>query len=124
MNTFAIKPGSSATPDMLLSVHPKLLMLLGRMGMLLIGKGIHPPIVITSIYRQKEQDSGIHSDWRAVDVSIAGMPEDALLAVHAQINDEYPYDKARPTLQTMVIHTGVGYNGDVGRHIHLQCKAD
>ena len=116
------KAGSSVTDDMLWQLPPKMLLIASRLACLLKAGGCMA-MIVTSIYRPKEDDSGVHADWRGVDVSIQGIPEDLLLACQETINKEFPYDPARPGMQTLVIHTGVGYNNDVGRHIHLQVMA-
>ncbi len=60
--------------------------------------------VITSIHRTAEEDaalhaSGIHVDWRAVDVRTHDQTQPAVDDVANHINGKYVYDPARPNLK-------------------------
>jgi hypothetical protein len=59
---------------------------------------------ITSIFRTRAEDaalnaSGIHVDWRAVDVRTRGVSKDAVQDVTKYINDRWAYDPRRPNLK-------------------------
>jgi hypothetical protein len=60
--------------------------------------------VITSIYRTPQEDaalhaSGIHVDWRAVDVRTRGRSQTAIGDVTSYINGRWHYDPSRPNLK-------------------------
>lgn len=59
---------------------------------------------ITSIFRTKAEDaalhaSGIHSEWRAVDVRTKDQNQDTVNAVANYINKKYSYDPSRPGMK-------------------------
>ena len=59
---------------------------------------------ITSIFRTPAEDaalnaSGIHVDWRAVDVRTRGMSQEAIRDVTRFINRRWVYDPTRPHLK-------------------------
>jgi hypothetical protein len=59
---------------------------------------------ITSIFRTKAEDaalhaSGIHVEWRAVDVRSIGIDQDAVNKVAEFINKKYAYDPKRPGMK-------------------------
>ncbi len=59
---------------------------------------------ITSIFRTKAEDaalhaSGIHVEWRAVDVRSKGIDQDAVNKVADHINKKYAYDPKRPGMK-------------------------
>ena len=61
-------------------------------------------LTITSIYRTPAEDaalraSGIHVDWRAVDVRTRGQCQDAIDDVTRYINRRWTYDSTRPNLK-------------------------
>lgn len=68
---------------------------------------------ITSIFRPKTTDSGIHSCFRAIDFSSHGFSPEQIEEVYNYVNDKYPYGKGE--LKTL-IHHDVGQ----GPHFHLQ----
>lgn len=117
-----IKAGSSATWDMFGEISPTLAVMFFDFVCLAKRHGIKK-VIITSMIREKKDDSGVHSVGRGIDVSISTMDNDFLLMAQEYINMKYQYDIARPLLKSFVIHTGSGYNSDVGRHIHLQSSS-
>jgi hypothetical protein len=59
---------------------------------------------ITSIFRSKAEDaalhaSGIHVEWRAVDVRSRGIDQEAVNKVAEFINKKYAYDPNRPGMK-------------------------
>lgn len=59
---------------------------------------------ITSIFRTRAEDaalnaSGIHVDWRAVDVRTRGLSQEAVRDVTVYINNRWVYDPTRPNLK-------------------------
>ncbi len=75
-------------------------------------------IIITSIWRKKTTDSGVHEAWRGVDIRTSDWPGDAAEKAVEWLNSTFSYDPSRPTLQTALHHEGTGdYSGI---HLHLQ----
>jgi len=116
-----IKSGSSAKWEMFSDLAPKVCFVFYDLYMLLKLHGV-PDIIITSLIRPKENDSGVHALGRAIDVSVTNIPKELHPLIVEYINAKYPYDKSRPEMNTLIIHTGVGYDGDIGSHIHIQCS--
>jgi hypothetical protein len=59
---------------------------------------------ITSIFRTPQEDaalhaSGIHVDWRAVDVRTRGRSQQAIMDVTNHLNNRWVYDPTRPNLK-------------------------
>lgn len=106
---------------MFTQIHPKLGMVFYHLYLLLSEKGIQE-ITVTSIIRPKTEDSGVHAEGRAIDVSVNF---DTLVAqdVVNTINNSYIYDLKRPHLKTAILHT-TDILQDSGLHIHLQVKGD
>ncbi len=78
-------------------------------------------IIITSIFRPKTTDSGIHSMFRAVDFAIfKDSGEEGTLRMAEIINAIYKYDYQRPAMQ--VANTTL-YHG-TAPHLHIQCHGN
>lgn len=74
-------------------------------------------LVVTSIIRHKENDTGIHAIGRGIDISLNGIPKNTAIEICDEINALYPYGNNK---QSALMHTGNGYKGDIAEHIHLQ----
>ena len=110
-----IKKGS---PDWFMfgEISPKLGIVFYEFVLLMKRRGIDN-LVITSIKRKKENDSGVHAVGRAIDISLTGVPKNIAQEVAEIINALYPYGSGK---QSVILHTGVGYGGDNAEHIHIQ----
>ena len=69
-------------------------------------------ITITSIYRKKKNDTGVHEDWRAVDIRANNLPYNLIVDAVKQINKEFKRIDGKPT----AIAHGEGANF----HVHIQ----
>ena len=78
----------------------------------------HKDVVITSIIRPKKDDSGVHEEGRAMDISCTFSDEIGDDMMY-WINMHYQYDKNRPQLKTIIRHLTENYD-DPGMHYHLQ----
>jgi hypothetical protein len=76
-------------------------------------------ITITSVWRPKTTDSGVHQSWRAVDIRSIYFTDGEIKEILAFLN-QFFYGKSMSgqDLQTAICH-------DVGQgaHIHVQCSA-
>lgn len=72
--------------------------------------------VVTSIWRRRTTDSGIHQSWRAVDLRETS-PRVLSTALASRINDWFPYDLNRSHLNTIPPLD----HGD-GPHFHIQVR--
>lgn len=78
-------------------------------------------ITITSIYRPKTTDSGIHSEYRAVDLAIFEKSgQEGTYRMARFINSIWTYDYTRPNMQ--VANTTL-YHG-TAPHLHLQTHSN
>ena len=77
---------------------------------------------VTSIYRTPREDaalraSGIHVDWRAVDVRTRGQSREAVDDVTRYINNRWVYDSTRPHLKVCFAEPhGTGPHGHYQVH--------
>lgn len=80
------------------------------------------PAVITSIYRKKTTDSGVHENWCAVDLRCTDMSEEQRESWGWAIKHAFPYDySSSPTAETALIHEVRGEDGKSrGLHLHVQ----
>ena len=72
-------------------------------------------LLVTSIYRKKTNDSGIHEAYRAIDFKMLTKPEYTYRLIEI-LNAIYTYDPKRPNLK--VAHENP-FHG-TGAHIHIQ----
>lgn len=77
-------------------------------------------VVVTSIIREQTNDSGIHSYGRGIDVA-ATFPAAVGEGISEMLNIEFPYDKKRPHLKSILFHKSKDYN-DNGFHYHIQVR--
>ena len=75
---------------------------------------------VTSIFRTQAEDnalnaSGIHVDWRAVDVRTRGRSREAIDDVTRHINSKWAYDPTRPRLKVCFSEPH-----GTGPHAHFQ----
>jgi hypothetical protein len=110
-----IQDGSSAKWEMFGNIHPRL----GQIFYDFCNKCRDMKIsevIITSIIRPHEDDSGVHALGRGLDISKTTIPETIGLAIMETINEKYVYDIMRPSMKVCIYH-------DVGKglHYHLQC---
>lgn len=78
---------------------------------------------VTSIHRTPAEDaalnaSGIHVDWRAVDVRTRGMSQEAVSDVTRYVNSRWAYDPNRPNLKVCFSEPH-----GTGPHGHFQVHA-
>ena len=73
-----------------------------------------PPraVVVTSIQRPKTTDSGVHADWRGVDIRTRDIPNSMVDEAAQKINRTFVYGGG---FNAALVHD-VGY----GIHLHLQ----
>lgn len=75
-------------------------------------------LIITSIYRKKIKDSGIHGLWRAVDIRSFIFTKEEIIKILRFVNSKYVYDPRRLKLKVAIFH-----NVGLGPHFHFQnCK--
>ena len=74
---------------------------------------------VTSIFRKKTTDSGIHEQFRAIDFKLLSKPEYTYRLIEL-INQIYTYDPKRPNLK--VAHENP-YHG-TGAHLHIQTHSN
>ncbi len=78
-------------------------------------------LIVTSIFRPKTTDSGIHSMFRAIDFAIfKESGEEGTLRMAEMINSIYKYDYQRPEMQ--VANTTL-YHG-TAPHLHIQVHSN
>lgn len=99
-------------------ISPKLGIIFFEFVQLMKRRGVDN-LVITSIIRHKENDTGIHMMGRAIDVSLNGISKKIAVEVCNIINALFQYGNNK---STAIIHTGNGYQGDIAEHIHLQAN--
>lgn len=82
---------------------------------------------ITCIYY--EGGSGVHSQWRAFDISTKEISSMRIIAIQEKVNRTFPYDINRPRLKSCIYHK-VGddkikdyklKNFVPQYHLHFQC---
>jgi len=74
-------------------------------------------IIITSLFRKKENDSGIHETGRAADIRTENYFTDAeIKVILGLINNTVMYDPERPEMKVAIYHTVEKSTW----HIHLQ----
>lgn len=71
--------------------------------------------VITSIYRPKTDDSGVHALWRAVDFRTHHLDLGEKKWLERYFKQHYVYDDDRPDITVLLIH-----GKDLNEHAHLQ----
>ena len=103
------------------NLHPAAVVIVlyaARIHFLLTGK----PVVITSIYRPKTADSGVHEEWRGVDLRCNDMSEDHRERWSWAIKKAFPYDYSKSlNAETALIHEVRGEDGKGrGLHLHVQ----
>lgn len=98
-------------------ISPKLGMIFYYFCGRLVDHGIKNAIV-TSIIREKKEDSGVHAVGRAIDVADT-FARDVGRKIEEEINTMYPYDPNRPNLKTIIYHKVDTYN-DAAFHYHIQ----
>lgn len=57
---------------------------------------------ITCIYY--EGGSGVHSQWRAFDISTRELTSMRIIAIQEKVNKTFPYDINRPRLKSCIYH--------------------
>lgn len=82
-----------------------------------------PEFTTTCIYRSPVEDkaiggSGIHSEWRAIDIRTRGIAPEIVKLLTSRVNLRWIYDDDRP-------HMTVAYSEPhgTGPHLHLQVHA-
>jgi hypothetical protein len=113
-----LKDGSTARWEMMGDISPRLGIVFYDMCRKAKDWGVKE-IVITSIIRHKESDSGVHELGRAIDIRTSNMANEMVSALVDFINKRYTYDMLRPEIKTAISHCSTNY-GDPGNHIHLQ----
>lgn len=82
------------------------------------------PAVITSLFRIKTTDTGVHEDWRAGDLRSRDLTNEQAQEWETSINvafPEYSEYSSSPTAQTALIHAVRGEDGkSKGIHLHVQ----
>jgi hypothetical protein len=73
------------------------------------------PAVVTSIFRNKKDDSGVHALWRAVDFRTHHLDEGEKTWLTDYFNQHFVFDDDRPQFKVMIIH-----GKDLNEHAHLQ----
>lgn len=103
------------------NLHPGIVVVIlyaARLHYLITGK----KAVITSLYREKTTDSGVHEDWRAGDLRTWYLDDIQKTMWEADINTAFPYEySGSKTAKTAWIHEVRGEDGkSKGEHLHLQ----
>ena len=75
--------------------------------------GVDP--VITSLFRKKTNDSGVHAVWRACDFRSRNYSSIVQQGMLYYFNNNYQYDFERPGKTMLILH-GKGMN----EHFHMQ----
>ena len=71
--------------------------------------------VVTSVWRKKKNDSGVHELWRAVDLRSKHYSSENKNHICHYFNSRYQYDHTRPEKELVIYH-GKGDN----EHFHFQ----
>ena len=115
-----IREGSSARWEMFGQIDPGLGQLFYKFVEALKMNGAEE-VIITSIIRPKENDSGVHEAGRGIDMASI-YPKDVTEKICNYINQMYPYDISRPNMKSIIHHKTNVYN-DNNWHFHLQVRA-
>jgi hypothetical protein len=103
----------------LLTVNPKLVYLALQWC-----DNVGGEITITEIWRNQETQGryypgsttkSVHQFWRGIDIRIATMGIESVKSLAEDFNAAYPYDPARPKMDTFMVH-------DVGQGLHLHIQ--
>jgi len=112
--------GPNATPDMLLSLRPRLVVIMFEVWDFCRHYELDCP-TWTSIIRKHDGDSGVHSAGRAVDVRTWTIPVPFQMELCDYITKKYPYDGSRPNIRSCLLNDGVSYAGQAAaNHLHFQ----
>jgi hypothetical protein len=87
------------------------------------------PFFITCVYRTPAENdacygghgdhlSGVHVEWRGVDVRTRDQDPSAVMDVTTWVNDRWSYDPTRPGMK-VCLNEGEG-PGSTGNHLHFQ----
>ena len=114
INYCSIQPNCSFKWEQFGFLKPKLCKIFFRIVELCSEKNIE--VIITSGYRKKTNDSGIHELCRAIDFILSDNSDNVVDWLLSEINDTYVYDFRRPNIQTLIWHKVKESNW----HFHLQ----
>ena len=79
------------------------------------------PVVITSLFRPKTTDSGVHEDWRAGDLRTWELDDIHQTMWENVINQAFPYVYGKEGAHTAKVHEVRGEDGkSKGLHLHVQ----